>query len=118
MYFLTGRQGRPFPTYILENLKCSFIPTALLVKLWQLTLPFLFPHVLMGCELGQRENLTSKGPFSKVVYTAHLTKSAPHSYHAKIIAVIIWMTIWFLLLNHLCLMWDQRHPLNGMKICI
>lgn len=50
MYFLNGRQGTPFPIYILENLKCSFIPTALPVKLWQLTLPFLSPHVLMGCE--------------------------------------------------------------------
>lgn len=45
-----GRQGRPFPTYILENLKNYFIPTAVLIKLWQLILLFLFPHVLMDCE--------------------------------------------------------------------
>lgn len=68
--------------------------------------------------IGQRE----KPDFQRTLFQGSLhssahTKLAPHSYHAKIIAVIIWMAI-CLLLNHLCLLWDKRHPLNGMKICI
>lgn len=87
---------------------------------------FSFPPCFNGLwiwdetgSIGQREKpYFQRTLFQGSLHSSSHTKSAPHSDHAKILAIIIWMTIWFLLLKHLCLMWDQRHPLNGMNICI
>lgn len=97
-----GRQGRPFPTYILENLKNYFIPTAVLIKLWQLILLFLFSPCFNGLwirdrtgSIGQRGKTSAPKDLSQgSLQSSSHTKLAPHSYHAKIIAVIIWITIW------------------------
>lgn len=96
-----GRQGRPFPTYILENLKYSFIPTAVLLKL-AIHSTFSFFPCFNGLwirdrtgSIGQRGKTSPPKDLSQgSLQSSSHTKLAPHSYHAKIIAVIIWITTW------------------------
>lgn len=83
------------PTSVLENLKCSFTLFQQLFSsnYFNSSFPFLI-HATMGWEAYDRGGGGSLLPKATLppqgVRSSH-TKLAPHSYHAKIIIVIIWM---------------------------
>lgn len=85
---------------------CSF-QTAFLIKIFHFSSLSCFHGSWIWDKTGStglkgNKTLLPKNTSQSSLQNSPHTKLAPHSYHAKIAAVIIWITIWFLLLNDLC----------------
>lgn len=99
MYFLNGETRENFLNIHSGKSDISFYSNSFSYKTLRNS-TFCFPHVLMDGEFETKQEAQDKGNPSlpkglsqgSLQSSCH-TELAPHSHHAKITVVIIWMTI-------------------------